>query len=470
MNKLTDFIVNTHYNVLPQELVDLAKLAIIDTVGVTLAGWKEPAVEGVKKVYFHGNGHFGSSSLWGEQRRVPAETAAIINGTASHVLDFDDAAPSVIIHPSAPVLSAAIPVAEELNKSGKQVITAYVIGTEVMLQIGKIVDLTHYQLGWHSTATLGTIGAAAACSYLYDLTKEESMNAIAIACSMASGLQKNFGTMTKSFHVGLAASQGVQAASLAKNGFTGNRDIFGGRGFLHAFNGGNNLDELLEKAEFGKPYELLETGLTVKKFPCCYATHRFIHGLLALKSAHNLHLEDIQEISLIAPPGGLMPLISSRPITGLQGKFSAEFTALTAIKDGYVKLSSFETDHVLRAEIQEKLPSMKVTQMAGATKTSQEIEEIPVEIKITKIDGRIYEKSVPYAPGSKINPLSDQELREKWRDCLSHFNNRVENRSDSLVVNSNILYDEALQIEGYKKFGDLISKLQLDFEQLEKLR
>lgn len=468
MNKLTDFIVNTHYKVLPQELVDIAKLAIIDTVGVTLAGWKEPAVEGVKKVYFHGNGHSGSSSLWGEQLKVPAETAAIINGTASHVLDFDDAAPSVIIHPSAPVLSAAIPVAEQLNKSGEQVITAYVIGTEVMLQIGKIVDLKHYQLGWHSTATLGTIGAAAACSYLYDLTKEESMNAIAIACSMAGGLQKNFGTMTKSFHVGLAASQGVQAASLAKNGFTGNRDIFGVRGFLHAFNGGDNVDELLEKAEFGKPYELLETGLTVKKFPCCYATHRFIHGVLALRAAHNFQLEDIQEISLVAPPGGLMPLVSSRPVTGLQGKFSAEYTALTAIKDGYVKLSSFENDQVLRPEIQEKLPSMNVSQMAGATKTSQEIEEIPVEIKITLIDGNIYEKNVPYAPGSQINPLTDQELRQKWKDCLSQYNKTVDNRSESLVANSNIYYDEALKIEAYEKFGDWISKIQVDFEQLVK--
>lgn len=466
LEKLTDFITSTQYEALPQSLVDLTKLAIIDTVGVTIAGWKEPAVEGVKNVYLQSSSPFGNTSLWGQRLKEPAETAAMINGTASHVLDFDDAAPSVIIHPSAPVLSAAIPLAEQLEKSGKQVITAYAIGTEVMLQLGKIVDLRHYQLGWHSTATLGTIGAAAACSYLHDLTKEQTMHAIAIACSMASGLQKNFGTMTKSFHVGLAASQGIQAAALAKNGFTGNPDIFGTRGFFHAFNGGENVDELVEKAKFGQNYELLETGLTVKKFPCCYATHRFIHGILTLKDLHQLQFEDIQEITLVAPPGGLMPLVSTHPLTGLEGKFSAAYTALTALKDGYVKLSSFENDQVLRVDIQDKIASVDVRQMPGATKTSQEIEEIPVEITIKTVAGDIYEKHVLHAPGSQILPLTDEEMREKWTDCLSQYNKLTNNRLERLVENADVYYDEALKIETFSKFSDWIATIQLDFEQV----
>ncbi|MER1985816.1 MAG: MmgE/PrpD family protein [Solibacillus sp.] len=469
LEKLTDFIVGTHYEDIPQKLIDLTKLAIIDTVGVTIAGWNEPAVEGVKKVYLHSGSPFGSSSLWGQCLKVPVETAALINGTASHVLDFDDAAPSVIIHPSAPVLSAAIPVAEQLNKSGKDVITAYVIGTEVMLQLGKIVDLKHYQLGWHSTATLGTIGAAAACSYLYDLTKEQAKHAIAIACSMAGGLQKNFGTMTKSFHVGLAASQGVQAAALAKNGFTGNHDIFGTRGFLHAFNGGDNVETLVEKATFGKNYELLKTGLTVKKFPCCYATHRFIHGVLALITVHHLQLEDIQEITLVAPPGGLMPLVSTNPLTGLEGKFSAAYTALTALKDGYVKLSSFENEQVLRPEIQGKMATVDVRQMPGVTKTSQEIEEIPVEITIKTIAGNVYEKKVLHAPGSQNSPLTDKEMRDKWQDCLSQYNKATNNRTERLVENCNIYYDEALQIEKIDNFGNWLANMQVNFEQLIKI-
>ena len=105
----------------------------------------------------------------GSQLKINVENAAMINGTASHVLDFDDAAPSVIIHPSAPILAAVIPLSEKIGSSGKEVITAYAIGTEVMIRLGQLVDLKHYQLGWHSTATLGTIGAAAACSYLYGI-------------------------------------------------------------------------------------------------------------------------------------------------------------------------------------------------------------------------------------------------------------------------------------------------------------
>ena len=356
MDKMTKFINETQYNDLPEELITLAKLAIIDTVGVSLAGWTEPAVEIVKKVYSSDSDHPNGSSLWGEPIKTNMENVALINGTASHVLDFDDAAPSVIIHPSAPVLAGITPLAEKLGSSGKEVITAYAIGTEVMLRLGQLVDLKHYQLGWHSTATLGTIAVATACSYLYKLNEEESANAIAIASSMSGGLQKNFGTMTKSFHVGAAASQGLQAATLAKNGFTGNKEIFGPKGFLFAFTGGENVEKInsqIDSMEFGKPYDLIETGLSVKKFPCCYATHRLIHGILTIREENKIVLEDVEEISIIVPPGQLMPLVHSRPVTGLQGKFSAEYTALAALKDGTIKLSSFEDEQVMGQKFKE---------------------------------------------------------------------------------------------------------------------
>ncbi|TSI09311.1 MmgE/PrpD family protein [Lysinibacillus sp. BW-2-10] len=462
MEKMTQFINNTQYNDLPVELVQIAKLAIIDTIGVSLAGWKESAVEIVKRVYLSETNDSTSASLWGEPLKTNIENAAIINGTASHVLDFDDAAPSVIIHPSAPILSGIIPLAEKLGSSGEDVITAYAIGTEVMLRLGQLVDLKHYQLGWHTTATLGTIGVAAACSFLYNLTKEESSNAIAIAASMSGGLQKNFGTMTKSFHVGIAASQGIQAANLAKNGFTGSSDIFGTKGFLYAFTGGENVEHihsLIENMEFGKPYDLVETGLSVKKFPCCYATHRLIHGVLTIKEEVRITLNDVEEISILVPPGQLMPLVHSRPVTGLQGKFSAEYTALAALRDGYIKLSSFEDEQVLDLDIQNMLPFVKVKELEGTTKTSQEIEEMPVQVTITIKDGTRLEKQIMHAPGSKATPLSDQEQRGKWIDCLNHYAKMLNISDDQLLEKANMQYNNGLKIESYKHFSDWLSEI-----------
>ena len=462
MDKMTEFITKTQYDNLPDELIQLAKLAIIDTLGVSLAGWKEPAVEIVKRVYSTEVNDPNGALLWGTPFKTTAENAAIINGTASHVLDFDDAAPSVILHPSAPILAGITPLAEKLGSSGKDVITAYAIGTEVMLRLGQLVDLKHYQLGWHSTATLGPIGVAAACSYLYKLNQEESAYAIAIAASMSSGLRRNFGTMTKSYHVGMGASQGIQAATLAKNGFTGSKEIFGGEGFLYAFTGGENVEKingLIEKMAFGKPYDLLVTGLAVKKFPCCYATHRLIRGVLTLKEENNLTYDQVEEMTIVVPPGQLMPLVHSRPVTGLQGKFSAEYTALAALKDGYIKLSSFEDNQVMRPEIQKMFPSVKVSEMEGTTKTSQEIEEIPFQITIKLTDGKILAMEVRHAPGSKASPLSEEEHRGKWVDCIVQYAKVLEIADDQIQEKANLQYDNGLKLDAFNNFSDWIAQI-----------
>jgi len=470
MDKMLKFINETQYNDLPEELVNLAKLAIIDTVGVSLAGWTEPAVEIVKKVYSQEVSDPNGASLWGVPFKTNMESAAIINGTASHVLDFDDAAPSVIIHPSAPVLAGILPLAEKLGSSGKDVITAYAIGTEVMLRMGQLVDLKHYQLGWHSTATLGTVGVAAACSYLYKLNEEETVNAIAISASMAGGLQKNFGTMTKSYHVGMAASQGIQAATLAKNGFTVNPEIFGTRGFLHAFTGGDNIEliqSLIENMKFGNPFDLIETGLSVKKFPCCYATHRLIHGILTIKEENNISLEDVEDLSILVPPGQLMPLVHSRPKTGLQGKFSAQYTALAALKDGSIKLSNFENDQVMRPDIQRMIPLVKVTEMEGTTKTSQEIEDLPVRVTIKTVDGKILDKEIYHAPGSKATPLSEQEHRGKWLDCIEQYAKLLNITDDQTLAKANVDYDNGLKIDEYEHFSDWITEIHQHIKLVE---
>ncbi|MBB6444506.1 MmgE/PrpD family protein [Bacillus benzoevorans] len=460
MTKLTAFITGTSYEQLPEEMVELAKRAVIDTVGVALAGWNETAVEKAKKVYVSQVSEQGGvSSLWGEPVKTDCDKAAIINGTASHVLDYDDASVGVVIHPSAPILSAITPLAEKLKSSGKEVITAYSIGTEVMIRIGQVMGIRHYHLGWHATDTLGTIGAAASSSYLLHLNDEQCSHALAIAASMTGGLQKNFGSMTKSLHVGLSASHGIQAALLAQQGFTGNTDIFGKRGFFMAFSGGADEEETqktMDSILFGQPYDMLE-GLSFKKFPCCFGTHRFIQGALDLKEEHQLSLEDVEEIVLQAQPKSLLPLVHSRPITGLQGKFSAEYTVLAAIADGYVKLSSFEDNQVLRADIQKLLPAVKLLELQESELDKQLNRRLAVEIRIKTKNGQVYEKTVQHAPGSKEKPLSEAEHRGKWNSCLSHYAQSLKHGSMGVIAHE--LYDQGLRIDSYTCFSDWMNEI-----------
>jgi 2-methylcitrate dehydratase PrpD len=472
MGRLVAFITETDFHKLPEEVVELAKRAIIDTMGVSLAGWKEEAVEIAKKVYGQEVASDGEgSSLWGDPIKLECSKAAIINGTASHVLDYDDASTGVVIHPSAPILSAIAPLAEKLGSSGKEVITAYAIGTEVMIRIGQVMGIQHYRMGWHATDTLGTIGASAACSYLLHLNEEQCTNAIAISASMAGGLQKNFGSMTKSLHVGLSASNGIQSAVLAEHGFTGNRSIFSERGFFEAFSGGTDINQIetaINSIKFGKPYEIL-TILSVKKFPCCFGTHRFIQGTLDLKEEHGFCLDDIQEIVLKAQARSLLPLVHSHPINGLQGKFSAEYTVLAAIFDGFVRLSCFEDKQVRRIPIQKLIPDVTVLELQESEEEKQLDRRLPVNIQIKTKNGQTYEKTVLHAPGSIESPLSEKEHQEKWIGCLGHYvQSPLEH--DCIEYMAIDLYNKGLQMEEYHWFGDWLNEINYRLKEIKKQR
>lgn len=443
MDKIVTFIQQTTYDSLPTQLVTLAKQAIIDTLGVSIAGWQEEAVQKIIAVY---GTQSGGASLWGEARTVPEEIAALINGTASHVLDYDDASAGVIIHPSAPILAAITPVAERLQSSGKDVITAYAIGTEVMIRIGEVMGVQHYRLGWHATDTLGTLGVAAACAYLEQLTDEQCAHAVAIAASMSGGLQKNFGSMTKPLHVGLAASNGIQAVKLAAANFTGNRYIFNDRGFFLAYGGMTEEDVAQKSSAFilGSPYDLL-TSLAVKKFPCCFATHRFIHGMLTLKEAHHLTLDNVEDIVLHAQSRSLLPLVHSRPQSGLQGKFSAEYTVLAALEDGHVSLTSFTDEQVQRPHIQQAFHKVTVLPLEEPNEPVKGL--LPVTLRITA-NGHVYEHAVPIAPGSVELPLSEAEHRDKWVSCLQFYTSDV--HTDAYIQ----CYEDGMKLEQYTSFDD----------------
>ncbi|NME07552.1 MmgE/PrpD family protein [Psychrobacillus sp. BL-248-WT-3] len=459
LEKMTDYITSITFDDLSPELCKVSKFAIIDTMAVALGGWKEPSIEILKKVYQKRPSNNVMASLWGDSEQIPLEYAALINGTATHALDFDDVTPTVLAHPSAPITASILTLGEYLGKSAKEILVAYVIGTEIMISIGKVMGFQHYNLGWHSTSTLGTIGATAACSYLMGFDKEKVSNAIAISASMSGGLQKNFGTMTKPLHVGLSAQHAIQTVLLANEGFTGNKEIFGERGFFHAYSGSVSFEQIainIKEINFGREHDYMVNGLSVKKFPCCYLTHRFIDGLLKISTENNLSLNDVKSIKVSVPPNGLTALIYQKPTTGLQGKFSAEYTCLAAVEDGTIQLNSFTDQMVQRVKIQNMFDIVLVKEYEGSITNSTEIEDLPVFVSVETNGGQLIEKKVLHAPGSKNRPLSLEEYRAKWSDCLRY----VTGNSEVEQKRIDTLFEQGVKMENLEYVSEWIENIK----------
>src|SRR4029077_5316506 len=211
----------------------------------------------------------GECLIFGSDRRAAPLDAALVNGTAAHALDFDDVSNSLGGHPSAPILPALFALGETLDSTGRDFITAYVVGFETETRIGRGVHFHHYEKGWHPTATLGVFGAAAACCHLPGLARAKTAQALAIAASLAAGIKANFGTMTKPLHVGHTARSGLFAAMLAREGFTANPAALEHKqGFLEVFNGAGTYDAARILERWGEPYDIVRPGLAVKQHPC----------------------------------------------------------------------------------------------------------------------------------------------------------------------------------------------------------
>ena len=255
--QLAQLIAETTYEQLPASAVTQAKRALLDIIGVTLAGHGEAAGQIITAFVKDAGGHQEAAILGTSLYTSPA-LAALANGTLGHALDFDDVTFHLRGHPSAPVVPAVLALGQALVASGKDVITAFVIGVEVEAKIGKAMTSAHLRRGWHPTATIGTLGAVAAAAKLFRLTGPQVQMALGIAASKAAGLRQNFGTMTKPLHAGEAARNGVEAAQLAQRGFTADPHILDSRfSFFNVFVGEGEFVPETVIQEFGAPYEII---------------------------------------------------------------------------------------------------------------------------------------------------------------------------------------------------------------------
>jgi 2-methylcitrate dehydratase PrpD len=349
---------------------------------------------------------------------LPPDHAALANGVAAHALDYDDMCFVSLAHPSCALVPAALAAAELVQAPGRAVLEAYVVGFEIECRLGAIMNPRHYHLrGWHCTSSIGTIGAAAAAARVLGLHPTATAHALGIAASAACGLKENIGSMVKPLHAGMAARNGVMAARLAHDGFTASEQaIDGPQGYLTAMDSDQPASALADAiADLGARWEIMDSGVTVKLYPACAATHPPLDVLLDLQRRHGFTAEDVEAIDVEVDSMTPRLLIHERPSTGLEAKFSMPFCAVAAVVFPRIGIDTFTPESILHSDVQALMP--RVTLRANAEfDTAAPLSQARVAVRLR--DGREWSQ---HADGARGYPgrLTDEELSAKFEDCAA---------------------------------------------------
>ncbi|WP_321894928.1 MmgE/PrpD family protein [Paraburkholderia heleia] len=313
---------------LPAEVGEIARHTLLDWLGTTISGWADPAVA-MLEATIREDAASPQATLLGSGFRTSARDAALVNGMASHVLDFDDVHLRSRVHPSVPLWPAILAICERDGLSGARALSAFAAGVEMQSRIALVMGEEHYQRGWHNTATFGTFGATLASCYLLDLTVEQTQHAIGICATQAAGLRAAFGTMCKPLHAGHAASAGVLAASLAKRGFTSQTNMLEcDAGFIELYASARS-DEAIAAALKDAP-DFQARTIVFKYNASCYGTQAPIEACKLLRQPLGDRLDEIERIDIGVEPQYLSVCCIAEPATGLEAKFSiAQMAALT---------------------------------------------------------------------------------------------------------------------------------------------
>ena len=416
--QLAERIVALRYEDLPPQAAYWCKVAVLDTVGVMLAGSVEEAPGIVEEVLGLQPGD-GPCLIFGGNRRVRPLDAALVNGTAAHALDFDNTAKSLGGHVSAVTIPALIAAGEAYGARGRDVILAHAAGYEVGARIGRCVNPLHSAKGWHPTATVGVFAVAAACARLLGLTAAETETALALATSLAAGTKANFGTMTKPLHAGQCARGGLLAALLARKGYTANPDAFEHKqGFFNVFAGPGHYDTAPALADWGE-WEIVAPGASYKLYPCCYSTHAAVEAALNLVRRHGpFDARAVARVDSWTPAPGLAHTDRPEPDSALAAKFSVQYCVARALLHGRVVLEHFEGDSWRDPAVRELLARVHAAPYAGKPFTDDD--PFDAEVKVTLADGRSFSEKVDRPLGrTSDNPIAPEQLKAKFENCAS---------------------------------------------------
>lgn len=414
--ELAKLINKTSFDSLPAETLQWARVGILDTIGVTIAGAADPSARIVVRSL---GSTTGPAYVFGGAERVGMLDAALINGTASHALDFDDCNNTLGGHPSAPILPALFALADETGASGRDLVAAYVIGFETECKISMGVNFYQYTRGWHPTTTIGVFGAAAACARLLKLTDEQTATALAISASLAAGVKSNFGTMTKPLHVGHCARSGLFAALLARDGFTASPVAFEHKqGYFEVFNGAGNYDAEKILPAWGKPWDIIEPGIAIKQYPCCGSTHPAIDAMLLLVREHDLKPDQVERIDAWTHKRRLEHTNRPDPQSTFDAKFSVQYALSRALVNRKVALPHFEGETYKDPAVRAVLPRIHVAPYT--TEQFPADNHFAAEVRITLKGGKVLTQKVdqPFGRTSK-NALPPELLKEKFVNCAT---------------------------------------------------
>jgi 2-methylcitrate dehydratase PrpD len=413
--RLAEFVVKTSLRDCPDAAVAQVRRAALDTLGVMLAGAGEPVALSVRTVA-RAEGGAPLCTVFGTAHRTSPTWAALANGTAGHAHDFDDTNFALLGHPSVPLLAAALAAAEAEPADGAAVVLAYVIGFEVSTALGVALNPDHYTRGWHATSSIGTLGCAAAAASVLRLDPTQTRHALGVAASLASGLKENFGSMTKPFHAGHAARNGVFAALVAREGLTASDSALEGRqGYAAAFGQAPLAADAFDA--LGRRWQVLASGIAVKPYPSCALTHSAIDALLALRERHGLGAEEVAEVEVGVNQVVPDVLRHASPSNGLERKFSMQFCAASALATGRVDLGSFADGPITDAGTREVMDHVRM--VVDPTLPQGLSEHAWTRVTVRLRDGRTLASPPRGASGHPDQPLTDAQLRDKFLACAA---------------------------------------------------
>jgi len=420
-----EFVVNLKFADIPAESLELGKKSILDGLGLALSGSKAETWKLIQE-YLKPFGFppRGGAAVLGSAVRLPARFAAFANGVAIHVDDYDDTQLAVgkdrvyglLTHPTVCVLPAALATAEVEGRSGRDLLVAYHGGVEVECKIAEAISPRHYEDGFHSTGTCGVFGGTAACAKLKGLDAVHTARAFGVAASHAAGLRENFGTMMKPFHAGHAAESGVVSADFAAIGWTAAEQILeADRGFFHAYGGTYDPAAIVDR--LGHPWTLQNPGVSIKPFPSGSLTHPGMTELLRLIHANSIQAADVEHVEVGTNHNMPNALIHHHPTTGLQGKFSMEFCMAILLLDGKADQTKYTDAVVNRDDVRKMIERVRFYVDPEAEKAGYD--KMTTILKITLKDGRTISGRADFGKGSPNDPMSYDEVAEKFRGCAA---------------------------------------------------
>ncbi len=436
---VVEFVLGTEYEDVPEDVRVIMRRCFVDGAGLMVAGSTEESGRIIQN-YLREIGGEPEARVFGTSMVAPAHLAALANGVAGHAMDYDDTQLSsypdrvygLLTHPTCPVMPAAFALAEALGATGQELLAAFALGFEVECKVAEAIRPDHYVKGFHSTGTIGAIGAATAAAKLMGLDERQLRMCYGIVCSESAGLRANFGTMTKPYHCGRAAENGVVAARLAAGGYSADPAIFDGRwGFFQIMGGGRDEDHIVGK--LGAPWSAVDPGVSIKPYPCGSLSHPAMDAARDLILENDIRPEQVRELRFGTTSRVLEPLRYAEPQNELEAKFSLQFGFAALLLERAAGIAQYRDEVVRRPDVVEMMK--KVRAFVDEDIEAQGYALIRGRVEIELEDGTVHEKMSEISRGTPQRPMDREELFGKFTECAG-----LAYESDQIALIEAMLY------------------------------